>query len=151
MERTYAYLPGISLVYDDDRFLHADMDPDTFAELFAPEPDQNLSKTEKLTRALRRAAVHALEHVTDDDGGTCNFDSPVLIVEGSGMRTADVMYAVTQAGLRGWKGTERAWKGTVILNGFQHGQGNRRTNMAEAFRDSMVSDGYRCMMYYQMD
>ena len=61
------------------------------------------------------------------------------------------MYAIMKAGLRGWESSGRMWRGAVIINGFQHGQAERRSRMAEAFRDSMKADGYECMMYYQMD
>lgn len=39
----------------------------------------------------------------------------------------------------------------ALMRCCQHGQGNRRTVMAEAFSRALKAQGYVCGMYYQMD
>ncbi len=45
----------------------------------------------------------------------------------------------------------RMWKGWYFVNIELHGQGNRRTAMAEAAAKSLKASGLQAGVYYQMD
>lgn len=82
-------------------------------------------------KALTEALIKAKEAaraagVGVYDGGTCNFDNPAMVFDRKERAEAE-------------KAIEAA------------GQGDQRTTMAEAFKDSMQAQGYKCGMYYQMD
>jgi len=79
-------------------------------------------------------------------GGTCNFDTPTLILA-SEWTDADVNKAFRSSGLRPYK----VAKNVYHVLGAVEGQGFRRTAMAEAFRDCLVELGYNSHVYYQMD
>lgn len=142
--------------------LPVDLTPGEFTSLYAPDPDEELTAPEKLTRALRRATFAALLRANEDDGGTCNFDSPALDFAACGIKEKDAAQLIESLGLNSfvWKPfkNHRNDDGTMIrapkylvICGFQRGQGNCRTRMAEAFCASMNADGCETMMYYQMD
>ena len=111
---------------------------------------KKLTKYEALTAALDRARLAALEFSSVPDCGTCNFDSPALDFSACGMTCPKAEQAIQAAGLRSY-----VWKvfghRLLVICGFQQGQGNRRTDMAEAFCASLKAEGYPCMMYYQID
>lgn len=75
-------------------------------------------------------AALAADPGADQDGGTCNFDSPAFRIEGKQQRTIEKFAA--EAGLKvcdfQWLGGKRWYWLLVPLRG----QGNRRTRMAEA-------------------
>lgn len=85
----------------------------------------------------------------EDDGGTCNFDSPVLFFP-KGTRSERVQRIAKSAGIdldvRRWLGRTCYSVGTAAS-----GQGALRTRMAEAAYRSMKDAGLDVMMYYQMD
>ena len=124
--------------------------PDEFSRLYAPNPAEKISAAERFSRALDRAANAALVHASEDDGGTCNFDSPALDPKSCGLTRKKVIEILAAHNLRcyDWKlgGTK-----ALVLCGFTSGQGNRRTSMAEAACRSLEADGYSVCMYYQMD
>lgn len=118
-------------------------------------------KIEQLAAALIRAKEAAAVYQNSEDGGTCNLDSPTLYYKKSGdpakigksaeLTTKDVEKAVELAGMTCWK-----WNlyksACYVVNGWgSSGQANRRSRMAEAFRDSLRADGYGAGMYYAMD
>lgn len=143
-----------------DRWI--DMELDEFAELYAPDLNEDPTPAEKLTRALKRAGHAARLFADEDDGGTCNFDAPVLDYAACGLKERDAVELIESLGLscydwkpfRNHRGPDgkmiRAPK-YLVINGFQHGQGNRRTKMAEAFCQRLIADGIEAGMYYQMD
>lgn len=143
--------------------LPIDLELDEFVRLYAPPEGEVLDASEKLRRALLRARHVALAVGEDDeDGGTCNFDSPALDFAVCGITKADAERTIKAVGLScfDWKPFKnyRGSDGKVIksptflvIGGFQRGQGNRRTRMAEAFCDHMNNDGCETRMYYQMD
>ena len=143
--------------------LPIDLELDEFAKLYAPPEGEAIDKTEKLRRALARAKHRALViSEDDDDGGTCNFDAPALDFAACGMKCKDAMQLIKSAGLHCciWKpfknhrnedGTMTKAPSYLVINGFQRGQGNLRSRMAEAFCESMNADGCESLMYYQMD
>lgn len=121
---------------------------DEFAALYAAtdKPD----KVEALTRALRRAEIAAMAYADEPDGGTCNFDAPALDYKACGLTKAKAEQAIADAGLRCFDWTAYGQRHLIIC-GFQLGQGDRHTAMAEAFQRSLAADGYACGMYYRMD
>lgn len=139
--------PGIMLIKDEEtgNKLCVDMTPEMFASLYS-ENTEALTAEDKLIRALRRATVASIEHAEDDDGGTCNFDAPVLDYKSFGMTKDAAEQAIKSLGF-----ACREWEGCLVIVCFLSGQGNRRTQMAEAFCRSMNSDGVPSGMYYQMD
>lgn len=138
--------PGLTLMMDAEHGLFVDMTPETFEELYAPRNGESLPAEEILSRALRRATVACMAHANDEDGGTCNFDSPTLDYESCGMARDDAERVIKAVGLSCYD-----WEKQLVITGPFGGQANRRTNMARAFYESMTEDGVAAGMYYQMD
>ena len=96
------------------------------------------------------AAYAETEHLEQtEDGGTCNFDSPVLNLER--WNAKQIERAAEEAGGSAWQ-----WKSGRYVMGWvfsprSSGQGNRRTRRAEAIAKAMETKGYSVGMYYQMD
>lgn len=110
----------------------------------------------ELIAALKRAQEAAkAAGLLSDDGGTCNFDAPVLFMpKGTRETTMD------KIGLRGgvsfmkWESCPFAGAGRtawLIFGDFMSGQGNRRSRIAEAFAASLKADGFESDTYYQID
>ena len=99
--------------------------------------------------ALRVAllkAVYAAEQKKDtEDGGTCNFDTPCIILKGWNKTEVEEAFLLT--GLRAYFEKDEVVK---IFDGCE-GQGFRRTAMAEAMRDSLKADKYTAFVDYRMD
>lgn len=104
-----------------------------------------------LVEALEKAKKAALERATHSDGGTCNFDSPVLDYRGSSIRKKQAVESIKAAGLSCFDWKPFGGTNMLVINGAFYGQAARRTAMAEAFRDSLKQSGFATMMYYQMD
>ena len=99
----------------------------------------------KLESAICNAKNAAREYENIEDGGTCNFDSPIIHLEKADKKQLAMMdFEVSPIGGRGWKD----W---YFVNIPLSGQGARRTKMAEAAAESLKADGYDAMVYYQMD
>ena len=96
------------------------------------------------------AAYNETEHLEDtEDGGTCNFDSPVLHLDR--WSKEKVKQAAREAGGSAWQWT---WGSRVmgwVVSPRSSGQANRRTRRAEAIAKAMEAKGYSVGMYYQMD
>ena len=137
--------PGLTLMQDEEHGIFVDVTPETFAALYAPQPN-GLPAGEILIRALRRATVASMAHALDEDGGTCNFDSPTLDYKTCGMTRSAAEEAIKTAGLSCYD-----WGKQLVITGPFNGQGNRRTSMARAFSESLTQDGVAAGMYYQMD
>lgn len=103
---------------------------------------------EKLTQDLSQARAYAIDIGTanTEDGGTCNFDTPVLIAKGC--RKDKLEEVAKKAGVRIYK-----WEAGVyhISGDFLWGQGNLRTRMAQAFTKVLADMGYDAYTYYAMD
>ena len=100
-----------------------------------------------LSQALKKAYSCA-QKVSIEDGGTCNFDTPQLIL--TGWRESEIKEAFDAAGLRCY--IQKSGKSYVVdVIGCTNGQGDLRTEMAEAARESLKADGYEAYVYYQMD
>ena len=93
----------------------------------------------KLTEALERAEQEALKYADYDDGGTCNFDSPMVVLEGTSETKLEALYG------------EHYPKCYVIGSRLMRGQGYRRTKMAEAFSQSLNESGFTSYVRYVMD
>lgn len=105
-----------------------------------------MNKYEQLTQDLIDSAAEAQQFALANDGGTCNFDSPTVRLER--WNKEQLINAVKNAGLNCFYC--KFFKSWVITGGTS-GQGNRRTTMAEAIKDSLKKRGYDASMYYQMD
>ena len=140
---------GITVVHDAEGCDGpcVDISAEDFEALYAP--DAALTPAEKLTNALKRAAIAAAPLIDQEDGGTCNFDAPTLNCELCGLDVKAAKEAVRAAGLmaREWERHDKV----LVINGFMSGQGNRRTAMARRFSESLKAQGYVSGMYYQMD
>ena len=106
-----------------------------------------------VTRSLLYATSDAIlaGELNPDDGGTCNFDAPVLDYILIGITKREAMDAIYDADLNcfEWK---LCGKPMLIISGdFLKGQANRRTRTARAFYSSMIQHGLPATMYYAMD
>lgn len=108
------------------------------------------SKYVELEKALRKAKEAALL-VCADDGGTCNFDAPTLNWKQMGYCKKKAIEVIESVGLRCWEPCDKYWKGVFIIGGATYGQGNIRTEMAEAFSSSLQKSGISSGVYYQID
>lgn len=105
-------------------------------------------RSENLKKALIRAKERALLYAGIDDGGTCNFDSPMIRL--FRWRQSEIEEAFNGAGLRYYDTTIFGTKYYVVCGG-TYGQGNRRTAMAEEMCRIIQAAGFDATMYYQMD
>lgn len=102
----------------------------------------------KLAEDLARAADIAQDYRDREDGGTCNFDAPSLYLPR--WSAHEIERAARAVGLRcfDWKiGNHTRWVFSVPIPG----QGNRRTEAAEAMTRELEALGYDALTYYQMD
>lgn len=83
------------------------------------------------------------------DGGTCNFDTPV--VNFSGMTQKDVDEVSRISGVRIGDKMSGFFKGYRFVSVELVGQANNRTRMAKAAQETMSAMGIDSMMYYQCD
>ena len=120
-----------------------------FALLFSPAKGKP-SKDQSLSRALIRASYAAMQFRDADDGGTCNFDAPALDYKRLGLSKAHAAEIICSIGLRcfEWRPFRYSY---LVITGFQRGQANRRSDMAEAFCESLHADLIPATMYLQMD
>jgi len=106
-------------------------------------------KYAKLRDDLKAALEETAYLETTDDGGTCNFDSPVL--ELPRWDADKVIQAAEEAGSSTFKWTAGSTVLGWVFNPRSSGQGNRRTRRAEAISKALATKGYSASMYYQMD
>jgi hypothetical protein len=107
------------------------------------------SKVQNLVNALKKSNEAALKLKDTEDGGSCNFDSPIIKLPR--WKESEIKEASEESGvdigdqLSGWH------KGYRFVGTVKYGQANCRTRMAEAAKKSLEADGYDVSMYYQMD
>lgn len=111
---------------------------------------KNTEKMNKLIDALNAAKIAAFSvRNLEDDGGTCNFDSPSITLPR--WREADVNACAEAAGLSCFAWNSYGGKRWVFSVPGPCGQGNCRTTMAEAMTEALKAAGYDAFTYYQMD
>lgn len=104
----------------------------------------------KLEKALNLAKEAALTVVTEEVG-TCNFDAPTLNWKEMGYDKKKTIAVIENVGLRWWEPYGKFWRGVFIIGGVTRGQGNLRTETAEAFSKSLKESGISSGVYYQVD
>lgn len=101
------------------------------------------NELKEMATAMIQANNYALEYASVNDGGSCNFDHPIIKINRLTKKQAEQLplrvYKCYGGG--GWWG----------VNCALHGQAMRRTAMAEAFAKKMNELGYTCSVYYMMD
>lgn len=103
-------------------------------------------RIEELESLIRKAEGESLVFKDVEDGGTSNFDTPI-IKRPEGIKPKELQqlsWQVTPVGDKGFKGWYFLY--TRIL-----GQGDRRTAMAEAVAKYLNNNGVEASVYYQMD
>lgn len=105
----------------------------------------------KLVEDLKaaKAAAEAAVAANGEDGGTCNFDSAVLVMPR--VNEQKLLQTMKDAGLDGYKLSGSFWRGCFSLSTPSGGQANRRTRQAEAMGKALTAAGWQTRMYYQMD
>lgn len=111
----------------------------------APPLKGKYAKLRKDVEAAKTAAEVELT-MNPEDGGTCNFDSPVIYLPKWNEKL--VMQAFDEAGLGCWV---HNFFGKCFVISVHGGQGNGRTRYAEAVERSLKEAGYKTSMYYAMD
>lgn len=107
------------------------------------------AKYEKLANDLAEAHIKALHETANvDDGGTCNFDSPVLKLPRWNKELVRKAADMAGVGCFPWHIGEPGWWVFVPRVG---AQANRRTKCAELMSKFLKELGYDASMYYQMD
>ena len=108
---------------------------------------------EVLVKAFKDAVAAALAADAgpglENDGGTCNYDTPVIILKGC--RLGQVEAAAKQAGITTDKMSGRHCAGNYFVYVPLHGQAMRRTKMAEAATKSLKASGYEARTWYHAD
>lgn len=105
------------------------------------------AEREKLLAALKAAkeAALAADPGAGNDGGACNKDVPAILLPRVQEKTLKAIAA--EAGVTfGWR---RGGYVTVYVP--LHGQGDRRTAMAEAAEKALSAAGYKTTVFYGMD
>ena len=95
--------------------------------------------------ALLKAVANAEQFSQVEDGGTSNFDTPIVKLEE--WKESEIRRAFLLTGL--YPDIEK--NGEVHILRACLGQGYRRTETAKAFRDSMKDSGYNTYVEYRMD
>lgn len=89
------------------------------------------------------------EQANPEDGGTCNFDSPTLILPR--WRKALVKQAAEEAGTSCFEWKSFGISGEFVFTPHARGQGNARTRNARAVMNMLKTMGYDASMYYYID
>lgn len=84
-----------------------------------------------------------------EDGGTCNFDAPVLHLDR--WNAKKIKQAAEEAGSGAFRWTCGKFMMGWVFATKSSGQANRRTRRAEAISDALKAKGYDASVYYAMD
>lgn len=84
-----------------------------------------------------------------EDGGTCNFDAPVLRLDR--WNAKKIKQAAEEAGSGAFRWTVGKTMLGWVFATKSSGQANRRTRRAEAISEALKAKGYDAGMYYAMD
>lgn len=108
------------------------------------------SKITALANALVMANKKALLNKDMEDGGTCNFDQCMINLKG--WKKEDIEQVAKESGITiSEPFSGRMWKGWRPVGTALHGQGARRSKMAEVAHRSLKEAGFDVTMYYAMD
>lgn len=100
---------------------------------------------------IEAAGRAAMEFVGVEDNGTCNMDSPIIMLP-EGIKVRETREMKDSYGrLLIEKVGGGIWKGWYFVNVPLYGQANRRTKMAEAASKSLEQAGITASVFYQMD
>lgn len=97
-----------------------------------------------LEYALAKANQVAKMFTNSEDGGTCNFDTPIINIKATQKQVASLDFKLSKC-------TWGLYKGWWFVDLPLYGQGNRRTRMAEAIAKSLNESGFNASVYYQVD
>lgn len=84
-----------------------------------------------------------------EDGGTCNFDAPVLHLDR--WNAKKIKQAAEEAGSGAFRWTCGKFMMGWVFATKSSGQANRRTRRAEAISEALKAKGYDASVYYAMD
>lgn len=106
-----------------------------------------MGKLKQLAEAFQRAqaAADAAYELNKEDGGTCNFDQPIIKLNWHITLKQKAENYLAQKISSGF------WRGYYFMRFNLKGQAACRTRMAEAAYKSLKADGYDVAMYYQAD
>jgi hypothetical protein len=106
-------------------------------------------KYAKLRDDLKAAAEQAREVAKNtDDGGTCNFDAATIRLPGWNSKKVEQAARAAGVGFFVWN----LWGSKSFVFPLPGtGQGNARTEAAEAMREALTGMGYDAGMYCQID
>ena len=79
-----------------------------------------------------------------EDGGSCNFDTPMMKIKLSRKEREQMKDFLTPVDMRGYRDH-------YFVEIPLKGQANRRTVMAEAAARFLKAEGYEASVYYQLD
>ena len=104
----------------------------------------------KFTAALQAAEAAALKSIAagGGDGGSCNFDTPYVVVP-AGTRKATIEACAAKAGVRVYPHYTAPSRWMVAVS--TGGQGMARTRAAEAARTAIQKAGFDASVYYAVD
>ena len=108
-----------------------------------------IGRYKKLAEDLKAALAYGLERAGDDDGGTSNFDAPSISLPKWEQKKVEA--AAKTAGLGCFVWTLWGSKSFVFPIQRGVGQGQTRTNAAEAMREYLEKLGYDATIYCQSD
>ena len=142
------YAVEISFTIEDAEKAYNDMLA-TFTKAPTKPVDRPLTgKYKKLRDDLKIALEIARRADKGEDGGTCNFDAPAIILPR--WIEKKVIQAAKEAGTSAFK-----WDGfgqtKYVFGTPTHAQGNRNTRVAEAMESALSSLGYETFLYQAMD
>lgn len=98
----------------------------------------------RLIEDLANAACVAFMFDDAEDGGSCNFDTPMMKIKLSRKEKEQMKDFLTPVG-------EKGYRDCYFVEIPLRGQANRRTVMAEAATRFLKSVGYEASVYYQLD
>ena len=111
----------------------------------------NKKDYEKLAQALAMAKKNALMYADYDDGGTCNFDTPYVYLDGTTIKTLEKYFGEEYAVYKRFGWSKYIPHCFTIGHKVLSGQGNRRTKMAEVFANTLRDYGYNAGVHYVID
>lgn len=102
----------------------------------------NKEEVRLLSIALNKAQSESMKFAESEDGGSCNFDTPILSLKATKKQLQGLPLTKIDYGF---------WKGWWFVNLPIYGMGNCRTRMAEAIAKSLNESGFNASVYCQLD